>query len=461
MRLRSHSTTGRAAWLLAAALAMFVVATLALAYSLMQIRENSTWVRHTNDVLRLIAGIERAVLQAESGERGYLLTRVDEYREAYETAKSTLPHALDELVHVLGDNAEQQRNLAAVRSSIEMRLTQLQRVVELAQTDLQTSLDILEQARVDLLTQRIEHGLSAMTKFEQAQLKERQHNFERSNFAAAAVAACLVVLALASGVVGAFLIERQRAMARQQASDSRLRELQSELLHVARLGTMGEMSAALAHELNQPLAAIANYLKGSRRLLQDSTDKSADRIRTALDKAADQALRAGEVIQRLRQFVSRGETEKTNERLDRIVDDAVSLALVVAKDREVKVSLDLDPAAERVLVDRVQIQQLLLNLIRNALEAMEHQDVRELQISSSRGADGMIEMTVADNGPGIDPQLMDRLFLPFMTTKTAGMGVGLSLCRTIVTAHGGSIRAEPRDGAGTAFRFTIPSAEVI
>ncbi|MBB5046176.1 C4-dicarboxylate-specific signal transduction histidine kinase [Rhodopseudomonas rhenobacensis] len=440
---------------------MFVVATLALAYSLMQIRENSTWVRHTNDVLRLIAGIERAVLQAESGERGYLLTRVDEYREAYETAKSTLPHALDELVHVLGDNAEQQRNLAAVRSSIEMRLTQLQRVVELAQTDLQTSLDILEQARVDLLTQRIEHGLSAMTKFEQAQLKERQHNFERSNFAAAAVAACLVVLALASGVVGAFLIERQRAMARQQASDSRLRELQSELLHVARLGTMGEMSAALAHELNQPLAAIANYLKGSRRLLQDSTDKSADRIRTALDKAADQALRAGEVIQRLRQFVSRGETEKTNERLDRIVDDAVSLALVVAKDREVKVSLDLDPAAERVLVDRVQIQQLLLNLIRNALEAMEHQDVRELQISSSRGADGMIEMTVADNGPGIDPQLMDRLFLPFMTTKTAGMGVGLSLCRTIVTAHGGSIRAEPRDGAGTAFRFTIPSAEVI
>lgn len=461
MRLRSHSTTGRAAWLLAAALAMFVVATLALAYSLMQIRENSTWVRHTNDVLRLIAGIERAVLQAESGERGYLLTRVDEYREAYETAKSALPHALDELVHVLGDNAEQQRNLAAVRSSIEMRLTQLQRVVELAQTDLQTSLDILEQARVDLLTQRIEHGLSAMTKFEQAQLKERQHNFERSNFAAAAVAACLVVLALASGVVGAFLIERQRAMARQQASDSRLRELQSELLHVARLGTMGEMSAALAHELNQPLAAIANYLKGSRRLLQDSTDKSADRIRTALDKAADQALRAGEVIQRLRQFVSRGETEKTNERLDRIVDDAVSLALVVAKDREVKVSLDLDPAAERVLVDRVQIQQLLLNLIRNALEAMEHQDVRELQISSSRGADGMIEMTVADNGPGIDPQLMDRLFLPFMTTKTAGMGVGLSLCRTIVTAHGGSIRAEPRDGAGTAFRFTIPSAEVI
>ncbi|HEY0328419.1 MAG TPA: ATP-binding protein [Rhodopseudomonas sp.] len=438
---------------------MLVVATVALAYSLMQIRDNSSWVRHTNDVLRLIAGIERAVLQAESGERGYLLTRVGEYRAAYETAKSALPHAIDDLAKIVGDSAEQQQNLAAVRSSIEMRLAQLQRVVELAQDDPQTSLDILEQARVDLLTQRIERGLSTMTKYEQAVLKERQRNFERSNFAAAAVATCLVILALASGCVGAFLIERQRTMARQQASDQRLRELQAELLHVARLGTMGEMSAALAHELNQPLAAIANYLKGSRRLLQDSTDKSAERIRTALDKAAEQALRAGEVIQRLRQFVSRGETEKTNERLDRIVDDALALALVVAKDRAVEVSVNLDPTAERVLVDKVQIQQLLLNLIRNALEAMEHQEPRELEISSRRGEDGMLEVVVADNGPGIDPQLADKLFLPFMTTKTSGMGVGLSLCRTIVTAHGGDIQAEPRPGGGTVFRFTIPSAD--
>ncbi|ABD90149.1 sensor histidine kinase [Rhodopseudomonas palustris] len=458
MRLRSHTATGWAAWLLAAALAMCVVATVALAYSLMQIRDNSSWVRHTNDVLRLIAGIERAVLQAESGERGYLLTHVGEYREAYENAKAALPHAIDELATVIGDNDEQQHNLATVRSSIEMRLAQLQRVVELAQDDLQTSLAILEQARVDLLTQRIEQGLSTMTKLEQALLKERQRNFERSNFTAAAVATCLVILALASGCVGAFLIERQRTMARQQASDNRLRELQTELLHVARLGTMGEMSAALAHELNQPLAAIANYLKGSRRLLQDSSDKSAERIRNALDKAAEQALRAGEVIQRLRQFVSRGETEKSNERLDRIVDDALALALVVAKDRAVAVSLSLDPSAQHVLVDKVQIQQLLLNLIRNALEAMEHQTPRELKISSTRCDDGMIEVTVADNGPGIDPELADRLFLPFMTTKSTGMGVGLSLCRTIVTAHGGGIQAEPQPGGGTAFRFTIPGA---
>jgi C4-dicarboxylate-specific signal transduction histidine kinase len=458
MRPASKTNTGRAAWLLAAALAMFIVAALALAFSLMQIRESSSWVQHTNHVLRLIAGIERAVLQAESGERGYLLTNVAEYRQAFEAARDALPQSMDDLSMLLADNRDQLQSLTAVRGNIEMRLTQLQRAVELAQDDLQTALAILEQARDDRLTKRIEQGLAAMTLLEQALLDERQSSFERSNFAGAAVATCLVFLALGSGIVGAFLIERQRMMARQQESDVRLRELQSELLHVARLGSMGEMSGALAHELNQPLAAIANYLKGSRRLLEQNPGTSAGQIKVALEKAAQQALRAGEVIQRLRQFVARGETEKSIERLDHIIDDTLALALVVAKHRDVKVAVNLDPPTALVLVDKVQIQQLLLNLIRNALEAMDHQEHQELGISSAPCNDGMIEVVVADNGPGIDPDFAEKLFQPFLTTKPTGMGVGLSLCRTIVTAHGGKIWAEPRPGGGTAFHFTIPAA---
>jgi two-component system sensor kinase FixL len=246
-----------------------------------------------------------------------------------------------------------------------------------------------------------------------------------------------------------------RDLTERQQTEARLQELQSELVHISRLTAMGEMASALAHELNQPLSAIANYMKGSRRLLENGTDDRSALLRDAMDKAAEQALRAGQIIRRLRDFVARGESERRVESVKKLVEEASALALVGAKDQGVRVRFQFDPAVDLVLADKVQIQQVLLNLLRNAVEAMESSQKRELVISTASGKDGMITISVADSGAGIAPEMTSQLFQPFVTNKRHGMGVGLSISRTIVEAHGGQIGVEPNPGGGTTFRFTL------
>jgi two-component system sensor kinase FixL len=247
-----------------------------------------------------------------------------------------------------------------------------------------------------------------------------------------------------------------RDLSERQATEARLQELQSELVHMSRFTAMGEMASTLAHELNQPLSAIANYMSGSRRLLETATDDRAIRARSALDKAADQAQRAGNIIRRLRDFVSRGETERRVERIGKLIEEASALAMVGERQLSVDLRLVLDPAAELVMADRVQIQQVLLNLMRNAAEAMAGTERRELTVSTAAPKDGMTEISVADTGPGIPEEIAEQLFRPFVTTKRHGMGVGLSISRTIIDAHGGKIWSEPNPGGGTIFRFTLP-----
>ena len=246
-----------------------------------------------------------------------------------------------------------------------------------------------------------------------------------------------------------------RDLTERQQTEARLQELQSELVHMSRLTAMGEMASALAHELNQPLSALANYMKGSRRLLENSTDEHAVILRDAMDKAAKQALRAGQIIRRLRDFVARGESERRVEDVRKLVEEASALALVGARDKGVQVRFSLDPRADFVLADKVQIQQVLLNLIRNAIEAMEEVQKRELAVSTVSVGNNMIEISVADSGTGISPDIAAQLFQPFVTTKRQGMGVGLSISRTIIEAHGGSIASRPNPGGGTVFAFTL------
>lgn len=251
-----------------------------------------------------------------------------------------------------------------------------------------------------------------------------------------------------------------RDLSERQKTEARLQELQSELVHISRLTAMGEMASTLAHELNQPLAAITNYMKGSRRMLEDSTDERATAIKKALDNAGDQALRAGQIIRRLRDFVARGESERGIESISKLVEEASALALVGAKDQGVRVTFHLDRTQDIVLADKVQIQQVLLNLIRNAIESMEGADKRELLIASSPADDDMIKISVADTGHGISPEIAGQLFQPFTTTKQQGMGVGLSISRTIVEAHGGRIEANPNPLGGTIFSFTLRAVTV-
>jgi len=246
-----------------------------------------------------------------------------------------------------------------------------------------------------------------------------------------------------------------RDLTERQKTEARLQELQSELVHISRLTAMGEMASTLAHELNQPLSAITNYLKGSQRLLQGAPDERSGTIRDALTKATDQAMRAGQIIRRLRDFVSRGESERRVENITKLVEEASALALVGVKNRGIRVTFQFDPSIELVLADRVQIQQVVLNLILNAMDAMEESKARELMISVMPDGNNLVRVSVSDTGLGIAPEVTEQLFQPFITTKRHGMGVGLSISRTIVQAHGGRIWAEPNPVGGTIFHFTL------
>jgi len=248
-----------------------------------------------------------------------------------------------------------------------------------------------------------------------------------------------------------------RDLTERQQTDRRLQELQDGLLHVSRLRSMGQMAAALAHELNQPLTATANYVRAAQRLLEQS-DPNMPRIRQALTLAAQQTQRSGEIIRRLRAFVARGEVMRRPESVAKLIEEASALALVGAKEHGIKVLITIDPNLPQAVVDRVQIQQVLLNLIRNAVEAMESCDVRELSVGTVM-QDDVVLVSVMDTGSGISPEIEAKLFQPFVTTKPDGMGIGLSVCRTIVEAHGGRLWVQPNQGGGSVFRFTLPTAD--
>jgi two-component system sensor kinase FixL len=223
---------------------------------------------------------------------------------------------------------------------------------------------------------------------------------------------------------------------------------------------MGQMGAALAHELNQPLTAIVNYMQACRRLLGAQVGTVPPRVDEALEKAIAQAARAGEIIRRLRQFVGKGDNERRFEDLNNVIEEATALALVGAKQQGVRVMLELASDLPRIALDKVQIQQVVLNLVRNAVEAMSATEDPLLTIATrqfaKQGVGLLAEVRISDSGTGLDPTVLGQLFQPFVTTKEGGMGVGLSICRSIVEAHGGQIWAEPNSQGGTSFTFTVP-----
>lgn len=249
-----------------------------------------------------------------------------------------------------------------------------------------------------------------------------------------------------------------RDLTERRETEERLESLRSELIHVARVSAMGTMASTLAHELNQPIAAIANYVEAVRDQLENPSPDEFPMMREALDDTGKEALRAGHIVRRLRDFVARGEVEKTIEPLPALINEGSVLGLMGAREMGIKVWFDLDPYASPVFVDRVQIQQVIINLIRNACEAMSDSDERQLSITSKAERPGFVRVTVADTGPGISPDIADQLFTAFVSSKSEGMGLGLSICRTIVEAHGGQIWVNLRDGGGTEFHFTLMRA---
>lgn len=240
----------------------------------------------------------------------------------------------------------------------------------------------------------------------------------------------------------------------QRARDKRIQELQGELLHVTRMTAMGEMASALAHEINQPLTALLNYTSAARRMAKNFGEPGAKLV-DILERAVEQTERAGLIIRRLRNFIEKREPDRSAEDINKVVEDAIALGMAGFRDTGTKWILKVEPGLPQVFIDKVQIQQILVNLVRNATEAMSGRNKRQLTISTGlEGSD--VEIAVSDTGTGLPDDVVSRLFHPFVTTKERGMGMGLSICRTIAEAHGGRLWLASNTSEGATFKLSLP-----
>ncbi|MEP7242071.1 MAG: PAS domain S-box protein [Gammaproteobacteria bacterium] len=253
--------------------------------------------------------------------------------------------------------------------------------------------------------------------------------------------------------------ERDRAEARQKEAQH-ARGLQERMTHVSRMATMGEMAAGIAHELNQPLSAIATYARACERFLKMEQPDFPETL-SALSEISLEAMRAGEIIRRLRQLVSARPSDHVTTDLNALVRDLEVLIQADARVHKTQIEFDLAATLPPVRGDHTQLQQLALSLVRNSIESLTESETsgRLVIIRTSRVPDGRLEVSVCDNGPGVAPDMVDRLFIPFVTTKVNGTGLGLSISQTIAQAHGGTIGYRPHTPVGACFCVRLPPLE--
>lgn len=256
-----------------------------------------------------------------------------------------------------------------------------------------------------------------------------------------------------------FFVGFVRDLTEKQRAEHRIRQMQAELINFSRLSAVGTMASAMAHELNQPLTAVTNYLEAARDMLSEEDHEHIRIARQALDGAARQAIRAGQIIRRLRDYVSRGEITTRRIKLAPLIHDAATLALVGVPEPVARITESVETNLPDVMADRVQIQQVIVNLIRNAVEATAGELNAEIEVRAHAHSPTEVVVCVSDNGPGFNEEDAANVFRPFSSTKPSGMGLGLSICQTIVESHNGRIWLEPTAPHGATFCFTLERAD--
>jgi C4-dicarboxylate-specific signal transduction histidine kinase len=439
----------------AVALLLVIVGASASWLNVRRLRDSFDWVAHTRQVLIQVGNIEADLASAIATQRGYLLSGDPEQLAGFRRFSADLATQSEALRQLVTDNPEQRRSLDVLLPLIEKRLEFAEMSIgpaAAATLGVTPSMPREEEVRTRAA---IRDGMRRFRDSEADLLAERQARADRDTTFSTWIASATVVLALGAAVVGVFFLRRERELLLLERERSRMLELRAELLHVGRLHTVGQTASMLTHEVNQPLTAARNFLGAAQRILAAEVVDRA-RLADAMRRCLAQVDRAAEVIRHLRRFISRSEGERSAEPVADVISEAIAVSALERSGSSVlqQIPADLPPA----LIDRVQIQQVLVNLMRNALEAMADSERKELTISARLVAADAIQFTVQDTGPGLPEEVAAKLFQPFVTTKSSGMGVGLSICRTIVEDHGGRIWAEPGASGGTAFHFTISTA---
>jgi len=429
-----------------AAAALFIASALILAALLVRMQDHFGSTQHGDSVLAETSGLTQALDESAAAARGFVATSDSGLVGVREQAKRAIGRHLAALGGMVRGDGEAERIVHTVAPVIGRRRAMLDEMIALArQSDGTQRIQAGEMQRIGL-ARSIGGELGKLRNHERKLIAVQQNLVRFDIRLAIALVLLTAVIAPACGLAGIWVLQRER-------DSQRGRELQLELMHVQRLGIMGQTAAMLAHEINQPLTAANNFLAALRRTYAEAPDK----VPGLLDRIGQQIQRASSILGKLRHFIAKRENERTAEMPDILIEDAVVLLGTIDASVTLKTQIANDLPA--VMVDRVQLQQVLVNLMRNAIEAMRDSPRRELTLAVAAASRDSVEISVSDTGPGLPKEVAAQLFEPFVSTKPEGMGVGLSICRSIIAQHGGRIWADPNPDGGTAFRFVLPAIE--
>lgn len=432
---------------IAGAFVFVLVGAATLAVSLGDLERGFEQVRYTERILRHAAQLGAQISRAELAARGYMVAEEASYLEQLNAARRGISREVRRLGALSADNPAQLGRLDAIDKDLRQHLGAYDKPLVADGAQLKRLLTHLRSGGLRM-DENLDAALSGFRDAEFQALRQRQARAAREVTDALVGAVLALVLALISVAAGLYLIARMRG-------EAELEKVREEFAHISRLNAMGEVATMLAHDVKQPLTASSNYLSVVKRQLAND-EIGRDKIAETVDKISAQVGRAVNIIQRLRNHIGQTGSGAAPEEVGDTITEAIALSGI--EHTKIPVDLRLKMKLPQVCIDKVQIEQVLVNLICNAMDAMADRPRNAIVISAERTDYRMVRIAVRDSGPGLPADVRENLFKPFVTTKPDGMGVGLSICHSIIQAHGGTIDAASAPDGGTIFTFTVPEA---